>query len=201
MRVVAVVIALIAVGMPTAHAAVYDFTVELPASPGAGGRGVAPQQRLTFSLDTAQAQILAASPGSTAAPTTEFSPKPLTVFTYGTNVTTISSSMLTVSSQILNIYDPSLSNVYILRSGLFSYPSMTALSSGTGTSITFPTGIPLPVTNVSNELYLRQDGTLFVTTEPATTVPEPAGWLVLGGALGVLGGCRRRGVRSAATAG
>ena len=203
MRVAAVAIALLALGAPTTYAAVYDFTIELPASPGAGGRGVAPQQRLTFSLDTATAQVLTSNlvfSVFTVVPGTEFSPLPLTVFTYGTNETTITSSMLAVSPLILEFNDRSIPTGYILSSGLVGHPSMTALSSGTGTSITFPTGVPLPVTNLINEMYLRQDGTVFVTLEPATTVPEPGGWLVLGGALGVLCGCRRRGARSVATA-
>ena len=178
MRVAALVAVVTGLSIPTvSYATVYDFTVELPASPGSQGRGVAPQQRLTFSLDTTQAQFI--PPAQFSPSYTFFSTFPLTIFTYATNATSLSNSSLDVTSGGFGFHDPSSTYVYLLDSGTFSRPSTTPLSFGQGTAISFPVGVSLPVTNESNTLYLRQDGTLFATLDVATSVSEPSGWAVL----------------------
>ena len=193
MRVAALVAVVTGLAIPTvSHATVYDFTIELPASPGSQGRGVALQQRLTFSLDTTQAQFIPAIPAQFSPSYTFFSSFPLTIFTYATNSTSISSGSLDVTSLEFDFLAPLSPYVYRLDSGTFSRPSTTPLSYGQGTAISFPVGVSLPVTNESNTLYLRQDGTLFATLDAATSVAEPSGWAVFCTALLMVAGWRWR---------
>ena len=160
MRIAASVISLIAItASQPSVAAIYDFTVELPASLGApGGRGVAPMVRLSFELDTAQATT---GPTFYSQSTTIFPSVPVTVFTYLTASTTTVDYYLGILPFSFDLTDLTHQNdTYVLD----SHP--VQFSSGIGTGITFTTG-SLPADYVDFLGYRRQNGTVTVTPASA----------------------------------
>ena len=185
MRYAAFVLSLIALTAPKPSvAAIYDFTVELPASLGApGGRGVAPMVRLTFELDTAQATT---GPTFYTQSTTVFPSVPVTVFTYLTASTTTVNYYLGILPYSFDLTDLTYQNdTYVLDSHFIQF------SSGIGTGITFAIG-SAPADYVDFLAYRRQNGTVTVTQASAASVPEAPSWTILCAALGVVAGWRRR---------